>query len=95
MAVGSSLPSGTDPDERKENMKKKVSNNKLLEKYFETIDYDDYSLTPDDDEWWDDMGPSQEAEVCSLCSTAIEGGRNNQVKHLYENHYDVIKKDIL
>lgn len=67
-----------------------ISNNKLLEKYYDTVDWEDYSVSEWDDGDFSEY-PDRVSEVCQLCSTAIEGGRGKQLEHLFNDHWEVVK----
>lgn len=67
-------------------MKFKLSNNKLIEKYYEWIDF------PREKAW--DVLEATEGDLCTLCSTVIEGDRNDLVAHLYIEHKAKIKEDL-
>lgn len=65
-----------------------ISNNKLLEKYYDSYDVSDFN------EPWEFDEPD-EVEVCEICSEGIIYNRGKMLAHLYENHKEQIKKDLI
>lgn len=63
-----------------------ISNNKLLEKYYDTYD------VPREKAW--DFDEPDEVEVCEICSESFVYDRAKMLSHLYENHKEKIKLDL-
>lgn len=65
-----------------------ISNNKLIDKYYEVVDF------PHEEAWEDEAFGEDTGNCCTICSTVIESDRAGLIYHLMSEHKTRILSDL-